>query len=265
MRKVFLCTLVLVSIYSQQAFAGLYQVDLNQPGGVPGTGGAQVIWPTGLVSFTVGFQSAFYQFVPGDVVDLGWVTIFPIETYDSRSGVTVSATSSLPSVAFDSSKPAFGGIIDRSEYKSCTILEPVCVIDPPVPTTVTQLLYTIPQGGDGIQVSWYGPYAYVAPIPEPSTWAMLLIGFAGVGYLACRPTTKQRPRERRSMHKLIFALTLGLCCSHNAGATTYQYFGQLFPSNTANLSIAQGPFHHYISLQRFPSKQIPRISAVISL
>jgi len=29
-------------------------------------------------------------------------------------------------------------------------------------------------------------FTLVAPIPEPSTWAMLLIGFAGIGYLTCR-------------------------------------------------------------------------------
>jgi hypothetical protein len=27
-------------------------------------------------------------------------------------------------------------------------------------------------------------------VPEPSTWAMLLLGFAGLGFMACRRTKK---------------------------------------------------------------------------
>jgi hypothetical protein len=32
-----------------------------------------------------------------------------------------------------------------------------------------------------------GPYSYVAPaVPEPSTWAMMIAGFLGVGFMAYR-------------------------------------------------------------------------------
>jgi hypothetical protein len=31
----------------------------------------------------------------------------------------------------------------------------------------------------------------VAPVPEPSTWAMMILGFAGIGYLACRSSRKR--------------------------------------------------------------------------
>jgi hypothetical protein len=31
----------------------------------------------------------------------------------------------------------------------------------------------------------------VSAVPEPSTWAMLLLGFAGIGFIACR--RKSRP------------------------------------------------------------------------
>jgi hypothetical protein len=39
--------------------------------------------------------------------------------------------------------------------------------------------------------NWYGfTVGTVAPVPEPSTWAMLLLGFAGLGYMAYRRNTK---------------------------------------------------------------------------
>ena len=34
--------------------------------------------------------------------------------------------------------------------------------------------------------------ALVTPVPEPSTWAMMLIGFAGIGYMAYRRSTRAR-------------------------------------------------------------------------
>ena len=35
-----------------------------------------------------------------------------------------------------------------------------------------------------------GNVTALAPVPEPSTWAMLLLGFAGLGYAGFRPTGK---------------------------------------------------------------------------
>ena len=32
----------------------------------------------------------------------------------------------------------------------------------------------------------YGHMLTVAPVPEPSTWAIMILGFAGVGYMAYR-------------------------------------------------------------------------------
>jgi hypothetical protein len=36
-----------------------------------------------------------------------------------------------------------------------------------------------------LQLAWTTPFQYIAfaaPVPEPSTWAMLLIGFGGIGF-----------------------------------------------------------------------------------
>jgi PEP-CTERM motif len=36
----------------------------------------------------------------------------------------------------------------------------------------------------------------LAAVPEPSTWAMVLLGFAGIGLLACREEARRRARHR---------------------------------------------------------------------
>ncbi|HSV00962.1 MAG TPA: PEP-CTERM sorting domain-containing protein, partial [Roseiarcus sp.] len=36
------------------------------------------------------------------------------------------------------------------------------------------------------------PLSQIASVPEPSTWAMMALGFAGLGYLACRRASQTR-------------------------------------------------------------------------
>ncbi len=38
-------------------------------------------------------------------------------------------------------------------------------------------------------------FAFTAPVPEPSTWAMMILGFAGVGFMAYR-RNRQSPALR---------------------------------------------------------------------
>jgi PEP-CTERM motif len=56
------------------------------------------------------------------------------------------------------------------------------------------LEFTVPQTGT-IQFGWFGSYDYTPPslasdVPEPSTWAMMILGFAGVGFVAYRRKSK---------------------------------------------------------------------------
>ena len=44
--------------------------------------------------------------------------------------------------------------------------------------------------GDESPVWGIVPTSFVTPVPEPSTWAMLLLGFAGVGFMAYRRKSK---------------------------------------------------------------------------
>jgi hypothetical protein len=64
-----------------------------------------------------------------------------------------------------------------------------CADLPAFPTYTTRLLFSV-TAGEQLQLSWidavYSPPAPLAAVPEPSTWAMLLIGFAGIGFMTCR-------------------------------------------------------------------------------
>jgi hypothetical protein len=47
----------------------------------------------------------------------------------------------------------------------------------------------------GASNSGGGVWEQVAPVPEPSTWAMLLIGFAGIGFVAYRKNHRHEAAE----------------------------------------------------------------------
>jgi PEP-CTERM motif len=40
--------------------------------------------------------------------------------------------------------------------------------------------------------SWFGGNIELSTVPEPSTWAMMLLGFAGLGYAGYRRRREQR-------------------------------------------------------------------------
>lgn len=62
---------------------------------------------------------------------------------------------------------------------------------PSLSSAETEELISIPAGDAVFTLNLPDGYS-VAAIPEPSTWAMLLIGFAGVGFLAHRRRARHR-------------------------------------------------------------------------
>ena len=48
------------------------------------------------------------------------------------------------------------------------------------------LLFTLLEGTNQVQLAWTLPAGYVAPVPEPSTWAMIILGFCGIGFVGYR-------------------------------------------------------------------------------
>lgn len=57
-----------------------------------------------------------------------------------------------------------------------------------VPPVTTELFYSFNALTD-VQIGWVNGI-YTPPVPEPSTWVMLLIGFAGIGFMAYRGKSK---------------------------------------------------------------------------
>jgi hypothetical protein len=74
---------------------------------------------------------------------------------------------------------------------------------PPSSNGASLLLYTVPDGAESVQLEFLGPHLYRPPtiteaVPEPSTWAMLLIGFAGIGFASYRRPRRQYTPVRSS-------------------------------------------------------------------
>jgi PEP-CTERM motif len=44
----------------------------------------------------------------------------------------------------------------------------------------------------GLSLEFSSGIVNISPVPEPSTWAMMILGFAGVGFMAYRRKDKMR-------------------------------------------------------------------------
>jgi hypothetical protein len=134
------------------------------------------------------YVSSIYSVSAGDTVDFGQVQITPVNA--GHHGVPATDTSTTlvlgsPSVSFDPLFTARPGISTLQYYGDCgwecrNFLN-----------FHTALRYVVPDGADSIQIAWFGgSITYTPPviasIPESSTWAMMILGFAGVGFMAYR-------------------------------------------------------------------------------
>jgi PEP-CTERM motif len=117
---------------------------------------------------------------PGDAAYPLGVESSNLATYDLQSEIGIFGSGSL----------------------SCAGFPGACILPPILDTTAGDLVLA-GSGPNGSQSSPEGnfvaefttggggnPPPPPAPVPEPSTWAMMLLGFAGLGYTGCR---KARP------------------------------------------------------------------------
>jgi hypothetical protein len=126
-----------------------------------------------------GFGTAwgFWSVHPGDMVDFGQVKLYPV--------FEGSHSFPMPEPSYDVFAPAVGFDINMEIAVSPTF---------PTEPTVFDLKYVVPAGAHYIQIGWLGGYEYTPPsiasaVPEPSTWAMMILGFSGLGFMAfCQRT-----------------------------------------------------------------------------
>lgn len=118
------------------------------------------------------YATGFFAVRPGSIVDFGTITIVPV-TASNHYGYPASF------VSFD--------LIENTDLTNPIYYSsPLVVSDDPLPSQTFDLTHVIiPDDTYFIQFSWLGDANYVSPaVPEPSTWAMVMLGFIGVGLFA---------------------------------------------------------------------------------
>jgi hypothetical protein len=178
-----LCAALFLSFLPVQAGAQVYIVDLNSLPTEAGTGGSYITGPCGtglhcvILDVSPVYELSGLNIPPGTTsINFGTFTVFDVT-------ICTDPTCST-SQGFFQANPIDPGI------NSVVVLGPglfVCIpgLSPCMspPETIVSLEYNI--GLTTFQFETTGGI-YTPAVPEPSTWVMFLIGFAGIGFAALR-------------------------------------------------------------------------------
>ncbi len=139
------------------------------------------------------FNDGAFTNIPAGVVHLGSFTLGP--NGDSYSGAFVlDVTFTLPTGGSDLFDATLAGTISGNNSG------PVTINFTTGPQIIDSGLFTLSvnnlsiSGGHSADLT--GTITAVAAVPEPATWAMMILGFMGVGFMAYR---------RKNKHSLRFA------------------------------------------------------------
>jgi hypothetical protein len=191
MRKLALIFVLLFFGVPQIARATIYDVNVNLPGGLPGTGGTSTfVGPCYCNSSIVEVTSPIYSFPSGSTINFGTLTVYPVDFGQSTpdAGPTqgnLYVTGNWVWVDhwpnnYQSDPDEFFG------FTTCDVNDLACNSQAGQPLTF-HLIVTIPPGYDSIQIEWEAiSFSYTPPVPEPSTWVTMLLGFAGLAFIANR-------------------------------------------------------------------------------
>ena len=145
---------------------------------VPGTGGSYEAGATG----AGGIQLIFGQQTP----------IFTVRVFGSLTVLPESESDQYGDFAWFSPTYSFGSgqAVLLYSFSSCLAHDsPNGFCDPsqlPMPDPVT-IQFDLPPYS---QISFVNGDLSISGVPEPSTWAMMLLGFAGIGFMAYRRKTR---------------------------------------------------------------------------
>jgi PEP-CTERM motif len=194
LRMRFLIPIVLTVfvLLTGNAQAAVYDIDLSQLG----NSSSGINGPC-YCSVSGGLLSSIFYGNPGDVFNFGSVTIYPLQAFIGPDGsqyyYPANPNGPLPPTIFLTS--LVGVDYSGKGYINPNFIEVDCTAPntcqgQPFSTALNN--FVIPNGSDSIQIGWFGNYSYTTPaVPEPSTWAMLLLGFSGIGFMAYRRKLKQ--------------------------------------------------------------------------
>jgi hypothetical protein len=183
------------------SFASVYYIDLNNPVGVTTSPTAYDVYAPVHAAIQAYLTPVFHLHA-GDQVDFGTVTIDPVFSGDGRYNIiSLFYFSPTVGVSFDATQPPNPFYAAFQSYFYCTPIDQCTWPNPPkVDSQTFDLLFTLQS--DTIQLSFSGPFTYEAPaiaaaVPEPSTWAMVLIGFVVIGLFV-------RRRNRCPVHGIAY-------------------------------------------------------------
>jgi hypothetical protein len=201
MRKFLLGTAIgLFSLSAAQAATVTGSIYENDPTGAGNATPANVPAGTPDVTFTV---SSPIGFASGGAYTIG--------EFLTSGGATVTSGSGELGNTLDNTLFNFTGLVAVTTGESFVaghddgltlVINGVTVIDAPGPTSfdTTPATYTGPSGTFSFQLVYGeccgapGDLSISLPltsaVPEPSTWAMMILGFAGVGFMAYRRKSK---------------------------------------------------------------------------
>jgi hypothetical protein len=183
------------------AHADVYYVDLNLVTTEPNTGGQYIAGSTGAGGSQLirGTQSPTYDLsslgIPeGSTIIFGQLDLQPVAYEDQYGDVGWY----LPNYSINSYQAyLLPGAGCTSHTYQCQLLPPPNNLVVELTTTYSpylQFTYT-PGGFTAVALD----SAIASAVPEPSTWALLLIGFAGIGFAGYRRSESSKPVARRAM------------------------------------------------------------------
>ena len=180
----FIVVVVIATLWAVPSRASIQTFDISSlagftTNGIAGTGGNGIV-----------FMSPVYSVQPNSTVDFGTAFLLPDEI-DGRTGCFLfNSCFSQYSFRFDFlSRPEDG--LTTAPFESDGTFDFVFCDNGVCPPATIRLTFGIPSDIHAIQFLFQGTeLAIAAPVPEPSTWAMLLLGFAGLSLARrCRART----------------------------------------------------------------------------